>query len=186
MSKQISIIVAATPKGEIGAQNQIPWRLNGDLKRFKELTMNNVVIMGRKTFESLPGPLNGRRVIVVTSEPEALLLKYQENDDIYAANSLADAIALANADAGLFSMGNKIFIAGGASIYEEALNADFPCKLELTTVYKKPLADYDTVIPNFNISKFKLHDDKVVPVFELDKETGQMLVSHTYGTYWRE
>jgi len=65
----IAIIVAMTPQGLIGKDNQIPWRLPADLQRFKKITMGHPIIMGRKTFESLPGLLPGRQHIVLTRNP---------------------------------------------------------------------------------------------------------------------
>ena len=62
----ISIIAAVSKNGVIGVDNKLPWNLPEDLKRFKELTTNNVVIMGRKTYESIGKPLPNRINIVVT------------------------------------------------------------------------------------------------------------------------
>ena len=66
----ITIVVARAINGVIGRDNKLPWHIPGDLKRFKELTMGSAMIMGRKTFESLPGILPGRRHIVLTRDPE--------------------------------------------------------------------------------------------------------------------
>ena len=63
---EIAIIVAMTPQGLIGKDNQIPWHIPADLQRFKKITMGHPIIMGRKTFESLPGLLPGRQHIVLT------------------------------------------------------------------------------------------------------------------------
>ncbi|MGH8185730.1 MAG: dihydrofolate reductase, partial [Steroidobacteraceae bacterium] len=63
---RIAIIVAAAENGVIGSQNQLPWRLPDDLKRFKVLTWGKPVLMGRRTFESIGKPLPGRTNIVVT------------------------------------------------------------------------------------------------------------------------
>lgn len=62
----LSIIVAIAENNLIGGDNKLLWHLSEDLKRFKEITMDNTIIMGRKTFESLPGILPGRKHIVIT------------------------------------------------------------------------------------------------------------------------
>jgi dihydrofolate reductase len=66
---RISIIVARAQNGVIGREGKLPWHLPADLKRFKALTMGTVMVMGRKTFESLPGVLPGRRHVVLTRDP---------------------------------------------------------------------------------------------------------------------
>ena len=64
----LSIIVAIAENNLIGGDNKLLWHLSEDLKRFKEITMDNTIIMGRKTFESLPGILPGRKHIVITRD----------------------------------------------------------------------------------------------------------------------
>lgn len=64
----ITIVVARAQNGVIGRGGALPWRIPADLKRFKALTMGSVMIMGRKTFESLPGLLSGRRHVVITRD----------------------------------------------------------------------------------------------------------------------
>jgi dihydrofolate reductase len=67
---RITLVVARAKNGVIGRDGKLPWHLPADLKRFKALTMGSVMVMGRKTFESLPGLLPGRRHIVLTHDPE--------------------------------------------------------------------------------------------------------------------
>src|SRR4029077_12988549 len=64
----ITLIVARAQNGTIGRDGKLPWHLPADLKRFKALTMGSVMVMGRKTFESLPGLLPGRRHVVLTRD----------------------------------------------------------------------------------------------------------------------
>ena len=64
----ITIVVARAQNGVIGRDGKLPWHLPADLKRFKALTMGSVMVMGRKTFESLPGLLPGRRHVVLTRD----------------------------------------------------------------------------------------------------------------------
>ncbi len=104
MSAKISIIVAMTPSGAIGRKGDLLYHISADLKRFKALTMGKPIIMGRKTFESLPsGPLPGRRNIVVTRRND------YPAEGIEVAGSLDEAVALA-ADA------EEAMIIGGAEI----------------------------------------------------------------------
>lgn len=174
--KPVFVIVATTPKGEIGFQNGLPWKLEGDLPRFKRLTMGNTVIMGRKTYESLPGPLKGRTVIVVTSKPENLK---EKEGILYSAKDLASAIEMAQ-----YLEGQRIYIAGGAKIYEEALQHKAVDGVHLTTVYQEPKEGYDTVIQNFSLKGFHLADD-IQYVNGYDNEKGLWILSHTYSKYVR-
>ena len=105
----ISIIVATGTDNAIGAAGDLAFHISADLKHFKEITMGKPVIMGRKTFESLPnGPLPGRKNIVVTRNPEYTY------PGVETAESLQDAIKLAD-DA------DEAMIIGGAQIYSQAL-----------------------------------------------------------------
>ena len=65
----ITLVVARAQNGVIGRDGRLPWHLPADLKRFKALTISSVMVMGRKTFESLPGLLPGRRHVVLTRDP---------------------------------------------------------------------------------------------------------------------
>ena len=69
----VSLIVAMDEKGGIGKQNQLPWHLPSDLKRFKKLTMGHHLVMGRKTYETIGKPLPGRKMIVVISSEEIFM-----------------------------------------------------------------------------------------------------------------
>lgn len=105
---EIVISVAMTPQGLIGKDNQIPWHQPADLQRFKSLTMGHPIVMGRKTFESLPGILPGRQHIVLTRNKE-----YSA-----AACDVASSwgqVQACNKDA------SKVFVIGGAEIYRCAL-----------------------------------------------------------------
>src|SRR5881394_1189691 len=66
----ITIVLARAINGVIGKDGVLPWHIPGDLRRFKQLTMGSAMIMGRKTFDSLPGILPGRQHIVMTHDPE--------------------------------------------------------------------------------------------------------------------
>ncbi len=107
---KIAIIVAIDANNGIGKNNQLLCHLPNDLKHFKQLTSGNTVIMGRKTYESLPnGALPNRRNIVITRQHGA---KFPHCDT---ANSLEHALKLSENE-------EIVFIIGGASIYEQALS----------------------------------------------------------------
>lgn len=105
----ISIIAAMARNRVIGRDNGLPWHLPADLRHFKTLTLGKPMIMGRRTWESLPGLLPGRRHIVVTHNAD------YEAEGADVAHSLDDAIALAGDVA-------EVMIVGGARLYEQALS----------------------------------------------------------------
>jgi len=107
---RVSLIVATADDRVIGRANALPWRLPADLKRFKRLTMGHHLIIGRKTWESIGRPLPGRHMIVLSRQPRDL------PDEVMRAGTLAEALERARQ-----SGDDEAFIAGGASIYAEAL-----------------------------------------------------------------
>lgn len=140
---RITLIAAIARNGVIGRDGGLPWHLPADLKRFKEVTRGHQVVMGRRTFESLPGPLPKRRNIVVTRQAD-----YQA-DGIEVAHSLEEAIAMAEARAE--SPDEVLFVLGGAVLYEAALPlAD---RLDLTMVDAE--VDGDTRFPAFDESGWR-------------------------------
>lgn len=111
MKPLISIIVAAGHGGAIGVGGQLPFHISDDLKHFKQTTLGKPVVMGRKTFESLPGgALPGRRNIVVTRNGEWAA------SGVETAPSLDEAIALAAS-----ASPEEIMIIGGGQIYAQAI-----------------------------------------------------------------
>ena len=117
----ISIIAAIADNNAIGKNQQLLWHLPADMKHFKELTTGHAIIMGRKTFESLPnGPLPDRKNVVLTSLPEAGFV------NCFACESMRDALDLCEKE-------DEIFIIGGALVYRQALSkAD---KMYITRVH---------------------------------------------------
>src|SRR5262245_37513826 len=107
---RISLIAAMAENGVIGRGGQLPWRLEADLARFKQLTMGHTVIMGRKTWESIGRPLPGRRMIVVTRQG-----RYAA-DGIEVAGNLEAAL-----EAARVAGEEEAFIIGGAEVYRQAL-----------------------------------------------------------------
>lgn len=115
---QITLVVARATNGVIGRDGTLPWRISADLKRFKKLTMGSVMIMGRRTFDSLPGLLPGRRHIVLTRDPE------WSAEGAEVAHSVEEALAIA---------GNEpVSVIGGAEIFD--LFLPYADRLELTDV----------------------------------------------------
>jgi dihydrofolate reductase len=122
---EISLILARAQNGVIGNAGDIPWHIPADLRRFKQITMGMPMIMGRKTFESLPGLLPGRRHIVITRNDAF------EEDGAEVVHSVEGALKIANAP--------HVWVIGGAEIYRLFLpHAD---RIELTDVQLTPVGD---------------------------------------------
>jgi dihydrofolate reductase len=125
--KPISIIVAIAQNNAIGKDNQLLWHIPADLKRFKKLTTGHTIVMGKRTFYSLPiRPLPNRRSIVITDIPG------EEIDGCIMAYSIEDAIEKMDDE-------NENFIIGGGSVYKQFL--PFAQQLYLTIVQKDFEAD---------------------------------------------
>ena len=123
MEEGLFLIYARAANGTIGKDNSLPWHLPADLKRFKALTMGKPMIMGRKTFESLPGLLPGRRHIVLTRRES------WDSDGAEVARSVEEAIALARQE----NDGREIAVVGGAAIYD--VFRPLAERIELTEVH---------------------------------------------------
>ena len=121
----ITIVLARAINGVIGRDGQMPWHIPGDLKRFKALTMGSAMIMGRKTFDSLPGILPGRRHIVMTRDAEWAVA------GVEVAHDVDGALALAGDDA--------VSIIGGAAIFD--LFEPIADRIELTEVLAEVAGD---------------------------------------------
>ena len=113
----ISIIVATSKNRVIGNNNSLIWKLPSDLKRFKQITTDNTIVMGRKTYESIGKPLPNRRNIIITRDTNYLV------DNCEIVNSLEEALMLCN---------NDCFIIGGGEIYKQSI--DIADKIYLTLV----------------------------------------------------
>lgn len=128
----IVIVVAIAENGVIGHNNAMPWRLKSDLQRFKALTLNKPVIMGRKTFQSIGRPLPGRTNIVVTRDAAF------QAPGVVIVSSLKAAHDVARGDA-LRRFATEIAVIGGAEIYMQWL--DRADRLEITEVHAQPDGD---------------------------------------------
>lgn len=157
---EIAIIVAATNiKHGIGANNKIPWRIKPDMNHFLKTTTfdrtgdgksKNAVIMGRKTYESIPKsfrPLSNRHNIVITRNPQNL--SSESGGGIFIESSLRDAIDKARS---LKDIGS-IFIAGGGEIYEEAMKLPEVTQIYFTRVLKE-FPECDTFFPSMHCEEF--------------------------------
>jgi dihydrofolate reductase len=132
VTRSVTLVVARAENGVIGRDGKLPWHIGEDLKRFKRLTMGTVMIMGRRTFESLPGLLPGRRHIVLTRDP---------------AWHAAGAEVAHSAEAALELAGDEpVSVIGGADIFD--LFEKHATAVELTEVQGAP--EGDTRMPPFD------------------------------------
>ena len=129
----ITIIVAASENNVIGNNNKLIWHLSDDLKRFKNLTKGHYVIMGRKTFESMPRALPNRTNVIITRKKNYIA------ENAIVTNSLESALKIASDDA-------QPFIIGGGEIYNIALNISD--RIELTRIHHN--FEGDTTFPEIN------------------------------------
>jgi dihydrofolate reductase len=136
---EIVLVVAVAENGVIGASGAIPWRLKSDMKRFKALTLNKPVVMGRRTFASIGRPLPGRTNIVVTRDAA-----FRAAGAIVT-HSFADARAIATGDA-LRRFATEIAVIGGAEVYAQWM--DSADRLEVTQVHARPDGDTRLAVIN--------------------------------------
>ncbi|PKQ02555.1 MAG: dihydrofolate reductase [Alphaproteobacteria bacterium HGW-Alphaproteobacteria-12] len=145
MKTHVSFVVAIADNGVIGRDNGLPWRLSGDMAFFKRVTMGKPVLMGRKTWESLPKkPLPGRPNIVVTRDAAYRA----EGAEVVtsAENALKRGVALA-AELGT----DEVMVIGGAQLYAEMF--DHATRLYITEVHAAP--DGDVSFPAFDASQWR-------------------------------
>src|SRR5882757_59738 len=128
----VVLILAIAENGVIGAGGAIPWRLKSDMRRFKALTLDKPVVMGRKTFVSIGKPLQKRTNIVITRDKDFRAA------GVVVTNSFADARAIATGDA-LRRFATEIAVIGGAEIYAQWM--DSADRLEITEVHARPDGD---------------------------------------------
>jgi len=145
----IGLIAAVAANGVIGDDGEMPWHLPADLQHFKQTTMGNPVIMGRRTYDSIAGridgPLPGRHNIVLSrSEPDL-------HDGVVVADSIDAAVAEAEAVCALDSGAERIFVIGGATVYEQFLTrADELVLTELADAYEG-----DTEFPEWDDTEWR-------------------------------
>lgn len=144
--KKISIFVAVAKNNAIGKDNDLLWHISKDLKRFKQLTKNHYVVMGKRTYFSLPvRPLPHRTNMVITD------VVGEQIDDCLMAYSIDDAIEK-------MDTGKENFIIGGASIYRQFM--PFARKLYITRVHKD--FEADTFFPEISPDEWTLTESRLV------------------------
>ena len=153
---KITLIAAISENNVIGKDGKLSWNIPEDLKRFRELTLEHPVIMGRKTYESIPAkfkPLKGRKNIVMSNS-------LNSQDGIYIARNIGEALALTE---------NKdTYIIGGAEIYK--LFLPIADELEITRIHRN--YDGDAHFPEIEWNEWKLvretegfSEDEKIPYF---------------------
>ncbi|WP_129666214.1 dihydrofolate reductase [Phytoactinopolyspora endophytica] len=150
----VTVIAAVGRNGVIGVDGGLPWRLEGDLPRVKAMTMGHVLIMGRKTFDSIGRPLPGRTTVVVTrqshwspAEPSDASSRAADTPPtvVHVVSSVREALELAA------SLDDEVFVFGGAEIYAQTI--DDADRLELTEVDGSP--EGDTHFPEVDWSAWR-------------------------------
>ena len=150
--KKVIIISALTKNRVIGNEGKIPWYIKEDFELFKKFTTNNIVIMGRKTFLSLPEkfrPLPNRINVVISRNLDFEIEKNYK--DFFVFNNLQNSIEFCKNN-----FDKKIFLIGGRMIYEEGLN--YCSHMYLSFVKKNYLGD--TLFPKFDEKNFKIIEEK--------------------------
>jgi dihydrofolate reductase len=160
----ISIIVAVSEDWGIGKNNELLWHISEDLQRFKKLTKGNSVIMGKKTWESLPRkPLPERKNIVLTDNP------VESIENAITAYSIKDALAKCDTE-------EEIFIIGGGTVYRQFMPiAD---RLYITHVHQKVPAD--VYFPEIDLKLWKITEKEEFPTSETNS------IPYTYTVYIRK
>ncbi len=125
----ITLIYARAANGAIGVENRLPWKLPADLRRFKSLTIGKPMVMGRKTFESLPGILPGRRHLVLTRRER------WNSEGAEIVRSVQEALELAAQE----NETGEVMIVGGAAIYDVFM--PIAHKIELTQIHEEYKGD---------------------------------------------
>lgn len=154
----IALIVAHSKNNVIGNKGRIPWNIKGELRRYKELTTGNVVIMGRRSYEEIGKPLPNRMNIVLSTT------KTYEGKNLITVRSLKEALDIAG--------DRDVYISGGEKIFEEAIH--IVDKMYITLVDK--VIKGDTYFPDFNEEDFIKQIDEH---FHGD-------IPYTYMTYTRK
>jgi len=128
----ISLVVAVAENGVIGRDGTLPWRISADLKTFRRLTMGKPLIMGRRTFQSLKKPLDGRDNIVISRNPD-----YRPDGTIIAHDFIA-ALEIAR-ECAIQRGVNEIAVIGGTTVFEAAL--PLAHRIYKTEVHASPPGD---------------------------------------------
>jgi dihydrofolate reductase len=162
---RIAVIAAVADNGVIGDGESMPWRLSTDMRRFKALTMGKPVVMGRRTFETLPAPLKERQNMVVTRR------KHYRPDGVEVFSSLPAALAAAVTVA-RSSGADEIMVIGGGEIYAQSINqAD---RLYITHVGARP--EGETIFPKIDPEVWTAQHQEDVPAGERDSAPTRFVI----------
>ncbi|MGL5379649.1 dihydrofolate reductase [Clostridium sp.] len=148
----LSIIVAKSKNNTIGGDNKLLWHISEDLKRFKEITSGSTIIMGRKTFESLPGILPNRKHIILTNSVDYSV----DSPNVEVFHSLNDIIHLWK------NSNEEAFVIGGGEIYKALLPH---CNKLYLTIVDKDFSG-DTFFPEIDLNQWKIE-------FESEEKTDE-------------
>ena len=159
---KVVLIAALSENFGIGFENRLPWHLPDDFKRFKRLTSGYSVIMGRKTFESLPGVLPNRDHVIITSQQDYSV----DHPSCAIVHSIEEAFNLCVTK-------EKVFVIGGQQIYQQTL--EYADCLELTRIHK--YLEADAFFPKFSLSTW----EKVYSQYHPSDQ--QHLIDFTFETY---
>lgn len=162
----IKLIAAIDSTGLLGFNNTIPWSYSEDMRRFKKVTMNSILIMGKNTVLSLPRKLTGRYVIAISDSGEvdqADITFYNISD------AIEHALKLQNQD------GRNIFVAGGGSIYRQVLLYDFIDELDITYVPDVEVPEDAKNIVCFPIYNLEKYNTKSATTNEKDPRLTHVL-----------
>ncbi|MCF6276899.1 MAG: dihydrofolate reductase [Candidatus Magasanikbacteria bacterium] len=143
----IALMSAVSENNCIGVSGDLPWNIPGDMKLFKKYTTGNVVIMGRKTWESLPEkfrPLPNRKNIIITRQPD-----YKAPEEVAVYSDIKKAIQA--------HKNEKVFIIGGGEIYKQSI--DLADTLYITKVHRT-IDVCDTFFPKIDETKWKITEEE--------------------------
>jgi len=166
----VDLVVACSPNGVIGKDNDIPWYYPEDFKWFKELTTDSVVIMGRKTWESLPKTYLPKRFnVVLTSDPEGMFasLKDGEFHPNHGPFFVSDINEIEHICRDVVGLGAKRFVMGGSHIYKLFLDAGIVKDIYMTKIKKE--YEGDAFFPELNSDKWCCYDIRDNDDFSIHK-----------------
>lgn len=155
----IGLIVARSKNNVIGKNGEIPWKIKGEQKLFRELTTGNIVVMGRKSYEEIGHPLLNRKNIIVSRTVQ------YEGENLITVSSLEEALKIAN--------NSDVYVAGGYGLYKEAI--PYVDKMYITEV-DMVVEDGDVFFPEFDENDFNV----------VIGESGGEKIKYTRTTYVRK
>jgi dihydrofolate reductase len=157
-SPRVSLIVAVAGNGVIGAGGRLPWHLSDDLRRFKRLTLGHVLLMGRKTFESIGRPLPGRRTIVLSRSG-------WRAEGVETARDTEQALELA-------AGASEIFVAGGEEVYQRLL----PLADRLLVTWVDAFPSGDANWPEVPWNQFRVVEESAQPADDRNQFASRFVV----------